>query len=115
MKIEIKSSLPDKSVAHFVHSFWMVESSEDKEIPLTVLPHGMVDLSFMKINSGNWNISLRGIDTILGSVTLPANTKIFSIGFKLLAAEYLFGDSVKVLLNKEINLPNDFGNLKKVT
>ena len=107
MNLIIKSALPDNSISHFVHSFWMMENT-GKDIPLTVLPHGMVDLSLMKINSGKWILSMRGIDTMFGRVTMPANTKIFSVGFKLLAVEYLFGNSVKEILNKEINITNDF-------
>ncbi|MEO8254650.1 MAG: AraC family transcriptional regulator, partial [Flavobacterium sp.] len=107
MKLTIKSALPENSISHFVHSFWMVEN-KGEEIPLTLLPHGMVDLSLMKINSGEWKLSMRGIDTMFGRITMTANTIIFSIAFKLLAVEYLFGNSVKEVLNKEINISNDF-------
>jgi len=107
MNLTIQSILPNNSIAHFVHSFWMLEN-KGEVFPLTVLPHGMVDVSLMKTNSGKWKLSMRGIDTMFGKAKMPANTKIFSVGLKLLAVEYLFGYSIKELLNKEITIPNDF-------
>ena len=63
MKLTIKSALPDNSISHFVHSFWMLENKTGKDIPSTVLPNGMVDMTLMKINSENWEMIVRGIDT----------------------------------------------------
>jgi AraC-like DNA-binding protein len=108
MKLIIKSALPDKSISHFVHSFWMLENKTGKDIPSTVLPNGMVDLILTKMNSPNWEIVVRGIDTIPSQVTIAANTKMFSIGLKLLAVEYLLGDSIKDVLNEGRNLTNYF-------
>jgi AraC-like DNA-binding protein len=108
MKLTIKSLLPDKSISHFVHSFWMLENKTGQDIPSTVLPNGMVDLILMKVNSQNWEMVVRGIDTLPGPVSILANTKMFSIGLKLLAVEYLLGDSVKDVLNAGKNLENDF-------
>jgi AraC-like DNA-binding protein len=107
MKLTIKSALPDNSISHFVHSFWMLENKTGKDIPSTVLPNGMVDLILIKINSRDWEIVVRGIDTIPSQVTIAANTKMFSIGLKLLAVEYLLGDSIKDVLNEGRNLTNE--------
>ena len=95
MELTIKSALPDNSISHFVHSFWFVENNTGKDIPSTVLPNGMVDMILMKMNSENWEMMLRGIDTMPSQVTIIAGTKMFSIGFKLLAVEYLFGKSIR--------------------
>jgi len=99
MKLTIKSTLPDNSISHFVHSFWMLENKTGKDIPSTVLPNGMVDMILMKMNSANWEMVVRGIDTMPGEVTIKAGTKMFSIGFRLLAVEYLFGNSIRDVLN----------------
>lgn len=107
MKLNIKSSLPDNSISHFVHSFWMLENKTGKDIPSTVLPNGMVDMTLMKMNSGNWEMLVRGIDTMPSQVTIMADTKIFTIGLKLLAVEYLLGDSIKDVLNQEKKITND--------
>src|SRR6478752_10686738 len=108
MKLTIKSALPDISISHFVHSFWMLENTTGKDIPSTVLPNGMVDLILIKTNSQNWEIVVRGVDTLPSQVTIAANTKMFSIGLKLLAVEYLLGDSIKDVLNEGRNMTNDF-------
>ncbi len=108
MNLTIQSSLPDDSVSHFVHSFWMVENETGKDIPSTVLPNGMVDMILVKTNSANWEMVVRGIDTMPGRVTIAADTKMFSIGFKLLAVEYLFGDSIKDVLDGGKSISNDF-------
>jgi AraC-like DNA-binding protein len=108
MKLNIKSALPDKSISHFVHSFWMLENKTGKDLLTTVLPNGMVDMTLMKKNSGNWEMLVRGIDTELSEVIIEEGTKIFTIGLKLLAVEYLLGDSIKSVLNNRKNIANDF-------
>jgi AraC-like DNA-binding protein len=107
MKLTIKSALPDNSISHFVHSFWMLENKTGKDIPSTVLPNGMVDLILIKMDSTNWEIVVRGIDTIPSQVTIAANTKMFSIGLKLLAVEYLLGGSIKDVLNEGRKMTNE--------
>jgi AraC-like DNA-binding protein len=108
MKLNIKSSLPDNSISHFVHSFWMLENKTGKDIPSTVLPNGMVDMTLMKMNSGNWEMLVRGINTMASQVNIRADTTIFTIGLKLLAVEYLLGDSIKDVLNEGRNFTNEF-------
>ncbi|HKO78961.1 MAG TPA: hypothetical protein VJU78_01135, partial [Chitinophagaceae bacterium] len=63
MKLAIKSGLPDISISHFVHSFWMIENKAGKDISCTLLPNGMVDMAMVKMNSQNWELVVRGIDT----------------------------------------------------
>lgn len=104
MSLLIQSALPDSSISHFVHSFWMLENNTGKDIPSTILPNGMVDLALMNMGSQNWEISIRGLDTVPSAINIPVATKMFSIGFKLLAVEYLFGDSIKDVLNGGKNL-----------
>jgi len=106
MKLTIKSALPDPSIAHFVHSFWMLENKTGKDIPSTLLPNAMVDLVLMKMNK-KWELFVRGIDTVQSEVMITAGTKMFSIGFKLLAVEYLLGDSIKDVLNEGRAISND--------
>src|SRR6478609_7647061 len=108
MKLVIQSALPDNSISHFVHSFWMLDNKTGKDIPSTILPNGMVDMTMMKMKSGNWELFLRGIDTGLSQIVIEKNTKIFTIGLKLLAVEYLLGGSIKNVLNARKNLADDF-------
>lgn len=100
MSFIITSSLPDSSISHFVHSFWMLENTTGKDMTSTLLPNGMVDVTLIRMHSENWKTVVRGIDTIPSQVVIPADTKLFSIGLKLLAVEYLLGDSVKEVLNE---------------
>ncbi|WP_426483773.1 helix-turn-helix domain-containing protein [Flavobacterium sp. 2] len=108
MNLIIQSLLSEDSISHFVHSFWMVENKSGKDIPGTILPNGMADMTLMKMNSEDWEISIRGLDTMPGQVIIAKDAKIFSVGFKLLAVEYLFGDSIKDVLNEGKIIPNDF-------
>jgi AraC-like DNA-binding protein len=107
MKLTIKSNLPDHSISHFVHSFWMLENKSGKDIPSTVLPNGMVDITLLKMNSQKEELLVRGIETLPRQVTIMAGTTIFTIGLKLLAVEYLLGDSIKNVLNEGRTLTND--------
>jgi hypothetical protein len=60
MNLEIKSALPDHSISYFVHSFWMLENKTGKDIPSTVLPNGVVDLTLMRTDSENWENGREG-------------------------------------------------------
>lgn len=104
MNLNIQSALPDSSISHFVHSFWMLENNTGKDIPSTILPNGMVDFAVVNMHADHWEISIRGLDTVPSQISIPADAKMFSVGFKLLAVEYLFGDSVKDVLNGEKNI-----------
>jgi AraC-like DNA-binding protein len=108
MKLFVKSVLPDLSIAHYVHSFWMMENKTGENIETTLLPNAMVDINLMKVDGGNWKMVVRGIDTMPGQVTVQAGTTMFAVGLKLLAVEYLLGDSIKDVLNHGRTLPNDF-------
>ncbi|KAF2510657.1 helix-turn-helix transcriptional regulator [Flavobacterium zhairuonense] len=114
MKLLIQSLLPDASISHFVHSFWMVENKSGKDIPGTILPNGMADMTLMKMNSEDLEISIRGLDTVPSQVNIAKDVRIFSVGFKLLAVEYLFGDSIKEVLNGGKTIPNDFWQFDEI-
>ncbi|MFD2932490.1 DUF6597 domain-containing transcriptional factor [Spirosoma flavum] len=108
MELTIKSALPNHSISHFVHSFWMVENKTGIDITSTVLPNGMVDMILIKVNSESLKMLLIGIDTIPSQVTITVGTQLYSVGFKLLAVEYLFGNSIKDVLNEAQQISNDF-------
>lgn len=114
MDLIIESALPDASISHFVHSFWRLENKTGKDIQSTVLPNGMVDLAFINTGSDHWEMTIRGLDTIPSQITIPAGTKMFSAGFKLLAVEYLFGDSIKDVLNGGKDISNEVWNFETI-
>jgi AraC-like DNA-binding protein len=108
MNLNIQSALPEEAISHFVHSFWHVENKTGKDIPVTILPNGMIDLALIKLKSENWEMIVRGLDTVPSQIIIEADTIMFSIGFKLLAVEYLFKDSLKDSLNDGKSISNDF-------
>ncbi|KAA9352778.1 helix-turn-helix domain-containing protein [Larkinella humicola] len=114
MELTIQSALPDPSISQFVHSFWMVENKTGKDISSTVLPNGMMDMMLMNVNSMNWKMVVRGIDTMPSQVTIPADAQLFSIGFKLLAVEYLLGNSIKGVLNGAQPVSDEFWQFETV-
>jgi AraC-like DNA-binding protein len=108
MNLSIQPALPDASISHLVHSFWLLENKTGQDVPCTLVPNGMVDLVLINVNSEGWELSLRGIDTAPSQIKILAHTKMFSIGLKLLAVEYLLGDSVNDVLNEGRPMSNDF-------
>ncbi|MBN9385729.1 MAG: helix-turn-helix transcriptional regulator [Chitinophagaceae bacterium] len=100
MSITIRSADPDHSIAHFVQSFWMLENASDKDIPSTVLPDGIVDLILLRSGTEPFQTVLRGVDTQPSHVVLTPKVKMFAVGFKLLAIEYLLKIPVSGLLNE---------------
>ncbi len=108
----VQSALPASSISHFVHSFWMLENKTGKDIPLTLLPNGMVDMTLMKIGQQDWQMVVRGIDTVPSDISIKPNTKMFAVGFKLLAVEYLLGSSIKDVLNEGRSFNDDHWKFK---
>jgi AraC-like DNA-binding protein len=108
MKLLIRSAYPDSSISHYVHSFWMLQNNTGKDLHTTLLPNGMVDVNLMKLGSGDWKMIVRGVDTMPGEVTIKAGSKMFAVGLKLLAVEYLLGDPIKDVLNHGKELATDF-------
>ncbi len=108
MKLLIKYVLPDPAISHFVHSFWMLENKTGKDIPSTILPNAMVDLTMRKKNSTTWEMFVRGLDTEPSSVVIAKGEKIFTISLKLLAVEYLLDGSVKDVLNLGREVTDEF-------
>lgn len=44
--LEYKLIKPDKSLSHFVESFWLLRNQSDTDKEIVVLPDGRVDLTF---------------------------------------------------------------------
>jgi len=108
MSIKIRSAAPEDPVAPFVQSFWMLENDSMNDIPSTVLPDGIVDLILFRSASDPFKMVLRGIDTEPSQVVIAAGTRMFAIGFKLPAIEYLFHAPIAGSLNGAGTLSNEF-------
>ncbi len=101
---------PDKWLAGYVESFWLLQNQSDSNKETIALPDGMIDLLLTQSPSKSFTISLLGLSTQPDQIIIAPKTIIFAISFKLLAIEYILNFSVADILNKGKGLPNDFWN-----
>lgn len=97
--IQFKTTKPENKLQAFVESFWMLGnfSKADKEI--VVLPDGRVDVFFMHTpGTKPFHTILMGLEVVPKTMILKAETLIFAVSFKLLAVEYLLGNSISDVL-----------------
>ncbi len=95
---------------NYIKCFWSSETG-DVEVYNTILPDGYFDLIVEYTNGKISLVKLTGIWSKPVNVVTNSNTKLFSIRFKLLAAEYLFNREIKSILNSIQILPLEFWNL----
>ena len=101
---------PNGFLTNFIQSFWEYETFED-EFEHTIIPDGYFDLIAEYENGDLYFVKLTGVWTNPVNVKIPKSTKIFAVRFKLLAAEYLFRQEIKTILNTTEKLPFDFWNI----
>ena len=107
---DFKIIKPDKLLADFVESFWLLRNQSDSDKTIVVLPDGRIDLFFSQSATEPFHITLSGLETYPAQATLAAKTVMFVISFKLLATEYIFQNTVSNILNYAKHLPVDFWN-----
>jgi AraC-like DNA-binding protein len=107
---EIKS---DGFLANFIKCFWEFQNSKT-EIEYTILPDGYFDLIIELVNGSLKNIIVTGVWTKPVNVKIPKDTKLFAVRFKLLAAEYLFKQEIKSILNTAAVLPLNFWQINTI-
>lgn len=106
--LDFKLIKPDKSIADFVESFWLLDNQSNTDKEIVVLPDGRLELTFSKSASEPFHIVRSGIETTPSQVILKARTLMFAISFKLLATEYIFHNVVSNILNYAEYMPLDF-------
>ncbi|MFZ6013508.1 MAG: helix-turn-helix domain-containing protein [Bacteroidota bacterium] len=92
---------------NFIQCFWEYENT-GAEIEHTILPDGFFDLIAEHERGNLLKIKLTGVWTKAIQVTIPTSTKIFGIRFKLIAAEYLFKEEIRSILDTSKILPSSF-------
>ncbi len=107
---EYKFIKPDKSLAGFVESFWLLQNHSDSDKEIVVLPDGRIDLIFTQSATEPFQITLLGIGTHHDQAIFTRKTTMFAVSFKLLAAEYILQNTVSNLLDTAPNLSADFWN-----
>lgn len=109
-------------ISNFIKSFWEFETCE-KECDYEILPDGFFDLIFEIKNGQITQVSLTGVWTKQIQISIPKNTRLIGVRFKLISAEYVFKQSIKELKNTKTELPLnlfgfkdfDFYNFEKFT
>ena len=91
-------------ISNFIKSFWQFENYE-KERHYEILPDGLFDLIFEIRNEQISRIFLTGVWTKQIKISIPKNTRLIGVRFKLIAAEYIFKQSIKTLKNTKTELP----------
>jgi AraC-like DNA-binding protein len=97
-------------LSNFIQCFWEYENT-GAEIEHTILPDGYFDLIAEYENGILTKVKLTGVWTTSIKVTIPTSAKMFAIRFKLIAAEYLFKQEIKSLLDSSKILPLSFWGL----
>ncbi len=104
MTISTLSARPGKKLIPFVQSFWMLENPSDQEVETTVLPDGMVDLFIFRSGHSPYQVALKGVETAPSQTVIVPKIKMFAIGFKPLAIEYLFHTQIAHILNEAMHI-----------
>lgn len=106
-----KSIKPHKSLTDFVDSFWLLRNQSDSNKETIGLPDGRIDLSLIKSAAAPFRIMLIGVGTRqYNQSIIPANSLMFTISFKLPAAEYIFRETISDIVNNGKLLPAGYWN-----
>ncbi|ANI90527.1 transcriptional regulator [Arachidicoccus ginsenosidimutans] len=107
--LQYKIVKPDKSLADFVDSFWMLHNTSDNDRNIIGLPDGRIDLFLFKSPEEPFCIALIGAETQRYEQGLiQAGSLRFCISFKLLAIEYIFREPISDIRNNAKILPVGF-------
>lgn len=106
--LEYKLIKPNKPLSDFVESFWMLRNHSANNKETIGLPDGLIDVSLFKSATDPFRIVQLGGLTQHEQATIPANSLMFTISFKLLAVEYVFGEPISDIINSGKFLPIDF-------
>lgn len=104
---------PDKSLADYVDSFWMVHNQSGEEKEVIGLPDGRIDLIFSRSATEPFSITLLGIGTEPDNAVITPGRLMFTVSFRLFATECVLHTSIAELLNKAKNLENGFWNFNE--
>jgi AraC-like DNA-binding protein len=80
---------PPAALSPFVESLWMLSNPTAEEKPTVLVPDGRVDIIFSPSDRGPHPVTLHGLESEPGQISIPAGELLFAVSFKLLAVEYL--------------------------
>jgi len=106
--IQFKLIKPEAALADFVESIWALYNTSGNDKEIVVLPDGRMDMILSTSPSEPFHIMQSGIETYPQEVILKADTKMFAVSFKLLAAEYIFHKQMAALIDYAEILPANY-------
>ncbi|OUJ75139.1 helix-turn-helix domain-containing protein [Hymenobacter crusticola] len=109
--LEYHSVKPDAALATVVESFWMLKTGSGVGKPIMLLPDGRIDVLFSYSKTEPFHVMLMGLGSVAEQTTLAADTVLFAVSLRLLAAEYLLQTRVADILNGARRLPATFWNI----
>ena len=101
---------PDKSLADFVESFWLLQNQSDCNREVVVLPDGRVDLFFTQSATESFHVTLLGIQTQPGKAIIAPLRQTYAISFNPLAVQSVFQTNIVNLVDRATLLPPNFWN-----
>ncbi|MDQ1162511.1 AraC-like DNA-binding protein [Chryseobacterium sp. SORGH_AS 447] len=107
-QLEYASLKPDGVLKDLVESIWMMKYHEEETDGSMILPDGKIDVAFLAMEDGSFEIFISGIFT--GPVIKPPFPKstMGVISFHPIAAEYIFQRSFADLKNNRQKLSGDY-------
>jgi len=102
---------PERSIADFVENIGMFHNDSDEEKEIVIIPDGRVDLFFIKSGEEPFQVILIGLETRPEERTIPAQTLAFVVSFKPVAVEYILHTSIAGILNRGMNLPDNYWDM----
>lgn len=99
---------PGKNLSDFVAYFWFLHNGSDQEKVTTGLPDGLIDVMLYRSAADGFRILQLGGVTRHEQATIPPHCLMFCISFKLLAVEYILGETVSDIIDSAKQLPDGF-------
>lgn len=100
---------PPAELSPFVESLWMLANPAGEEKPAVLVPDGRIDIIFSPSSRAPHPVTLHGLESEPGQISIPAGELMFAVSFKLLAVEYLLDTQVD--LNVVTPLPAGFWDI----
>ena len=91
-------------LSDFIKCCWFFDS-QDEEVVNTILPDGYFDLIFKIRDTEQINAFLTGTWTKPIDVQIEKQTRMFAVRFRLIAAEYIFRESIESIVDTSTELP----------
>ncbi|MDR6197516.1 helix-turn-helix domain-containing protein [Siphonobacter sp. SORGH_AS_0500] len=110
MTVHYSDHQPSEPLQPFVFTFWKTQNTSGTDSHYTIIPDAGIELIFSIFPEQPQQIKLSGLSTHLLEITIPDQTVLFGVRFKLLAAEYLL--RTRLSTNSSHKLPMDLGQLE---